>query len=160
MEFARDDLLDRAMCILTQTKTTNRSAVKMLKGFWSELGCRIKTMTPAEHDRVYAHVSHLPQLIAVALVNANRHNDLKFAGKGFIDTSRIASGPANIWADVLLTNSKNVAHCIDKAIVELKRLQKGIRAENRREIETMLEKARSKRNALIEYKIKNKEILP
>jgi prephenate dehydrogenase len=159
VEFARDDLFERAMCVLTTTKATDQRAVKMLERFWSELGCFVHLMTPAEHDKVFANVSHLPHLTAVALINANRRNDLKFAGKGFIDTSRIASGPANIWTDVLLTNATNTAKAIDKIIVELMKLKKGIRNENRREIEKMLEKARDKRNALIEYKIANKEII-
>ncbi len=65
-------------------------------------------MRPAEHDKIFANVSHLPHITAAALINANNSEELKFAGKGFIDTSRIASGPANIWADVLLTNANNV----------------------------------------------------
>ena len=47
IEFARDDLLDGAMCILTTTARTNRRAVGMLRKFWSKLGCRVKTMSPA-----------------------------------------------------------------------------------------------------------------
>ena len=159
VEFARDDLLDRAMCVLTTTKATDQRAVKMLERFWSVLGCFVHAMTPAEHDKVFASVSHLPHLMAVALINANRRNDLKFAGKGFIDTSRIASGPANIWADVLLTNATNTAKAIDSVIVELMKLKKGIRNENRREIEKMLEKARDRRAAMVDYKIREKEII-
>ncbi|OHB73157.1 MAG: hypothetical protein A2Z25_18440 [Planctomycetes bacterium RBG_16_55_9] len=159
VEFARDDLFERAMCILTTTKATDRRAVQILNGFWSELGCFVQLMTPAEHDRIYASVSHLPHVMAVALINANRRADLKFAGKGFIDTSRIASGPANIWADVLLTNTRNVAKGIDRAIAELMRLKKEIRNENRSQIVKMLESARDKRNELISSKITNKEII-
>jgi prephenate dehydrogenase len=157
VEFARDDLLDEAMCVLTTTKMTDRRAVQVLEAFWSELGCFVHVMRPAEHDRVFANVSHLPHLMAVALVNANRSGDLKFAGKGFMDTSRIASGPANIWADVLLTNAANTAKAIDKVVVELRKLQKGIGGANRSQIEKMLEKARDKRAAMVQYKMQRKE---
>jgi prephenate dehydrogenase len=116
-------------------------------------------MTPAEHDRVFANVSHLPHMTAVALTNANKDEDLRLCGKGFIDTSRIASGPANIWADVLLTNARNVTRGIDKVIGELTRLSRAIEKGNRKQIETLLERARAKRAALIDHKIKNKEIL-
>ncbi len=156
VEFARDDLLEEAACILTTTKATARGAVRVLEEFWSELGCSVNVMKPAEHDRVFANVSHLPHVMAVALVNANRSGDMTFAGKGFMDTSRIASGPANVWADVLLTNANNTAKAIDKVIVELRKLQKGIGNANRSQIEKMLEKARQKRAAMIQYKVQRK----
>lgn len=158
IEFARDDLFDRAMCILTTTKKTNKQAVRTLKEFWSKLGCFVKSMTPAKHDRIFANVSHLPHMMAAALINANSSEDLKFASKGFIDTSRIASGPPNIWADVLLTNTKYVTRSIKKLTCELTKLKMAIKNENKREIEKMLEKAKEKRAALIKYKMKKKEL--
>lgn len=159
VEYARDDLFDQAMCVLTTTEKTNRQALQILKKFWSELGCFLKVMTPAEHDRIFANVSHLPHMIAAALINANSNEDLKFAGKGFMDTSRVASGPANIWADVLLTNKKNASRGIDKVIAELTKLKEAIKGENKAEIEKLLEKARDKRTTLIKYKIKKKEMI-
>ncbi len=159
VEYARDDLFDQAMCILTTTEKTNRPALQILKRFWSELGCFVKIMTPAEHDRIFANVSHLPHMIAAALINANSDKDLEFAGKGFMDTSRVASGPANIWADVLLTNTKNASRGIDKVIAELTKLKEAIKGDNKAEIEKLLEKARDKRTTLIKYKIKKREMI-
>ncbi|UCE50038.1 MAG: prephenate dehydrogenase [Phycisphaerales bacterium] len=159
VEFARDDLFDRAICILTTTRKSNEPAVQTLSGFWSAPGCIVQSMTPAEHDRVFANVSHLAHITAVALANANVSEDLKFCGKGFMDTSRIASSPANIWADVLLTNAKNATRGIERVIAELTRLSKAIEKGNKKQIEVLLEKARVKRGALIGYKLKNKEIL-
>ena len=159
VEFARDDLFDQATCILTMTKKTNRRAVQTLKRFWSELGCSVKLMAPAEHDRIFANISHLPHLIAAALINASKTEELKFAGRGFIDTSRIASGPANIWADVLLTNADNTTRSIDKIIAELRKLEKAIKAGDKKQIENLLRAARTKRAALIKQKIKKRELI-
>lgn len=159
VEYARDDLFDQAMCVLTTTEKTNRQALQILKKFWSELGCFVKIMAPAEHDRIFANVSHLPHMIAAALINANSNEDLEFADKGFMDTSRVASGPTNIWADVLLTNTKNISRGIDKVIAELTKLKEAIKGENKREIEKLLGKARDKRAELINYKIKKREII-
>jgi len=159
VEFARDDLFDRATCILTITKRTNNRAVQTLKKFWSELGCCVKLMAPAEHDRIFANISHLPHVVAAALINANNVKELKFAGKGFIDTSRIASGPANIWADVLLTNTNNTIRSIDKIIAELLKLKKAIKAGDKKQIENLLRAARTKRAALIKHKIKKEELI-
>jgi prephenate dehydrogenase len=116
-------------------------------------------MSPAKHDKIFANVSHVPHITAAALVNASKIEDLKFAGKGFMDTSRIASGPVNIWADILLTNANNTAKGIDKTIAELQKLQKAIKTNNKREVEKLLEKARTKRATLIKYKIKKKELI-
>jgi len=159
IEFARDDLFEGAACILTTTKKTNRQAVQTLKKFWSKLGCSVKLMRPAEHDRIFANISHLTHITAAALINANDIEELKFAGKGFIDTTRIVLGPPNIWADVLATNTNNTTKGIDKIITELKKMKKAIKENNKKQIENLLETARHKRSELIKYKIKKNELI-
>lgn len=159
VEFARDDLFEQAACILTKTKNTRNASLQVLKRFWSSLGCCVKLMTPAEHDRVFASISHLPHITAAALINASKTEELKFAGKGFVDTSRIASGPANIWADVLATNAKNSVKGIERIISELEKLKRAIGSADKKEIERLLEAARNKRAALIKYKMKREEII-
>jgi prephenate dehydrogenase len=159
LEFARDDLFAGANCILTATKKTNRKALNVLKHFWSSLGSRVVVMDPAKHDKILANISHLPHITAAALVNASPEADIKMAGRGFIDTSRVASGPANIWTDILLTNSKNICQGIDNLSRELSKLRKAIKGMDEKGIEKLLEKARSKRARLISYKLSKKEIL-
>lgn len=159
VEFARDDLFDQALCILTTTPTTDRDATKTLRTFWSALGCSIRTMNPVEHDRIFANISHLPHVVAAGLVNASDEEDMKFAGKGFLDSTRISSGPASIWTDVLMANGKNVADGIDRTIAELSELRTAIRDGQRDRITELLETARSKRAALVKYKIRKKELL-
>ena len=158
VEFGRDDLFDGAACIITKDAATNPFAVKMLKKFWSLLGCQVNTMTPQQHDRILGNVSHLPHALAAALLNASDLKQLKFCGKGFMDTSRIASGPANIWADIFYTNSANICKGIDRTIRELSRLKKAVKLKNKKQIEELLGLARSKRAKLIEYKVSKKEI--
>jgi prephenate dehydrogenase len=85
--------------------------------------------------------------------------EMKFAGKDFLDTSRIASGPANIWTDVLLTNTENISGGIDKVIAELHKLKKAIDNKDGKQIEKLLAAARKKRADLIDYKIEQKEII-
>ena len=159
IEFARDDLFSHSTCVVTTTKKSSRTAVKSLKEFWSNLGCSVELMLPAEHDRIMGNVSHLPHVLAAALMNASNAKELNSAGKGFIDTSRIASGPANIWTDILVANSHNTMRGIDKVIAELLKLKKAVESEDRKAIEKLLSKARTKRAAMINYKIKSKEII-
>lgn len=158
VEFARDDLFSSAQCILTKTKNTDASALKTLKRLWSTIGCEVAVLTPAEHDRIFARVSHVPHVTSAALVNANDPKVLKFAGKGFVDTSRLASGPENIWTDILLTNSENTAREIEKLIRELSRLQKAIKNKNEKQIKKLLTDARRKRMDLIKYKLDKKQL--
>lgn len=159
VEFARDDLFVDARCILTATETTNGQAVRALKRFWSALGCFIETMTPTEHDRVLANVSHLPHVLAAGLVNASDAGDMKSAGKGFLDSTRIASGPANVWTDVLLANTHNLVEGIDRVVAELAAIREALKAEDRQTIDAFLDSACRKRAALVKYKIRKKELL-
>jgi prephenate dehydrogenase len=116
-------------------------------------------MDPVEHDRVFANISHVPHVLAAGLVNASDGDDVKFAGKGFLDSTRIASGPATIWTDVLMANSENIANGIDRVIAELLKLQAAIRGGAREDIQRLLEAAQEKRAALVKYKIRKKELL-
>ena len=159
IEFARDDLFDGTVCILTTTKATDRHAFLTLEKIWSGLGCTVYSMSPVKHDKVFANVSHLPHILAVSLVNATGSEDLKFAGKGFIDTSRIASSPADIWADVLMTNTNNIIRGIDRIAAELNKIKKAIAADDRRIIVRLLNRAKQKRLALINYKMKRSELV-
>jgi len=159
VEYARDDLLAAALCILTQTPKTHRQAVGLLKSFWTALGCKVETLNPIKHDRIYGLISHLSHIAAVALVNASDFEDMKFAGRGFIDTSRLASGPADVWTDILLTNSYNITPGIDRLIRQLTLMKKAVAARDAKAIEKLLERARTKREKLIEYKLRRRELL-
>lgn len=100
---ARDDLFDRAACILTPQAAT----VAGLREFWERLGCRLFTMTPAEHDAMVARVSHLPHVAASAVVLAalgGVGDGAGVAGRGFRDTTRIASGDPDLWTEILVEN--------------------------------------------------------
>lgn len=102
-EAARDDLFDGAACILTP----HAASLPRLRAFWERLGCRLFVMTPEEHDAAVARVSHLPHVAASALVLAVLSNDgavAAVAGGGFRDTTRVASGDAALWTEILLEN--------------------------------------------------------
>jgi len=159
IKYARDNLLQQSICILTTTAKTNLQAIQKLRRFWSTLGCTVRVMRPAEHDKIFSNISHTPHVVVAALINANSEEDLKYAGKGFIDTTRLASGSPNIWADVLLTNTNNTTKGIDKIIAELEKMKKAIKNQDKKQVENMLEAARRKRHILINYKIKKKELI-
>lgn len=130
----------------------------LLTEFWAALGSNVISLNPTQHDRILGLVSHLPHVAAAALVNASTTEDLKFAeAKGFIDTSRIASGPADVWMDILLTNHKTIAR--DRPANTAACNEKAIAAQNAGTIQKLLENARTKREAMIEYKLKRRELM-
>ncbi len=158
VEYARDDLLTGARCIVTHTRGTSANCARQVEQFWARLGCKVHTMTPAQHDKLFGMVSHLPHITAMSLVNACDPEDMKFAGRGFIDTTRVASGPANVWADILLTNPKTCTSGIDKLIRQLEAVKKAIAANDCKKVEKLLATAAQKRADMIQHKIDQNEL--
>ena len=158
VDFARADLLFGAPCILTPTKQTKQKTITFVKEFWQALGMSVQVMTPTEHDRVLARISHLPHLLASAIVNVSDPKELLLCGKGFLDTTRIASGPPNVWRDIIMANTKNTSVAIGKLIKELVRMQLALDQENEKAILKMLADAQAKRNTLVAQKMKRKEL--
>jgi len=110
---AQADLYQNCLVVLTPGTVTNPQAVEKARQLWQSLQCRVREMTPAAHDAGFAAVSHLPHLLAFALMNAiteqpNGADLLSLAGPGFRDFSRIAEGDPALWRDVLLANRAQV----------------------------------------------------
>jgi prephenate dehydrogenase len=159
LEYARDDLFERALCLVTHRKNTPEWAVNMVLSLWQTLGCRVKCLSPDQHDRIVARISHVPHVMAASLMNASHADDLFYSGRGFVDTSRVASGPEEVWTDILLTNALHVSKGIDKTIAELTRLKAAIQAGRRSRVMQLLHQAREKRAKMIQDKISRKELL-
>jgi prephenate dehydrogenase len=109
---ARADLFDGATVIVTPTEATNATAVKTVTGFWEGTGARVVTMDPDTHDRAVAAISHLPHVVAWALVDAVARFEpaaLDVAARGFKDTTRIAASDPVVWTEILLANRDAVA---------------------------------------------------
>lgn len=97
-------------CILTPTSRTNQQALELVQRLWEAAGSRVECMEPLTHDRVFAAVSHLPHMVAYALVHAvdrsaeEEENILAFSAGGFRDFTRIASSDPSMWRDIALMN--------------------------------------------------------
>ncbi len=158
IEFARADLFEGAFCFVTPTDDSDPEAVELVKKVWKKLNMRVIEISPQKHDQTVAMISHLPHVIASSLVNISDLEQIIYCGKGFLDTTRIASGPENVWRDILMTNPTNVARSIDKMIKSLTVIRDQLKAKNGDEIEKMLADARIKRNELVELKLQRKEL--
>ncbi len=121
--FARADLFEDAAAIVTPDHSTDRDALAQVGEFWRLLGSRVLEVAPAEHDRIVALISHLPHLLAAVLVDTVASEDpaaFDFCGPGFRDTTRVASGPPAMWAEILRTNSTAVRAATEALIEKLR----------------------------------------
>ncbi|MDD4932034.1 MAG: prephenate dehydrogenase/arogenate dehydrogenase family protein [Methylacidiphilaceae bacterium] len=106
--FARSNLFERAVAILTPPETIDGEALTMVEAFWLAVGCRVVHLPASEHDRRVAAVSHLPHLLAAALICSVDDEALEVAGSGFRDVTRIAAASPEMWNEILLANRENV----------------------------------------------------
>ena len=102
------DLFEDRAVILTPPPRAAKRDVRALEQFWARLGAHTREMSPAEHDRVVASVSHLPHLAAVALAAATPPKNLPHVASGWLDTTRIAASGESLWVDILCDNRDHV----------------------------------------------------
>jgi prephenate dehydrogenase len=132
---ARPDLFRGATVIVTPTETTELAALKKTTEFWEALGARVSSLDPETHDRTVAAISHLPHLIACALVGGAARAEpaaLEFAARGFRDTTRIAAGDPDMWAEIFLANRDALTATVEafrEALGELQQVIDGGRAD-------------------------------
>jgi prephenate dehydrogenase len=123
--FARPDLFRGRPWIFTPIAENAEAAeaIDRLERLAEGLGARPVRMDAAEHDRVMAFVSHLPQLATSALMEviggAVQGEGLRVAGRGLVDTTRLASSPASVWKDVCVANADTIRTALDLLIDRL-----------------------------------------
>ena len=151
LEAARGDLFEGAVSILTPEEGTRRETLEAVADFWATMGCRVAIATPRAHDEAVALVSHLPHLAAAALVQTVlRENPvaLEWRGTGFMDTTRVASGPPAMWAEILVENRAAVKKAIHAMIENLTEVTKLLEGEETAAVENYLAEARHVRDRL------------
>jgi prephenate dehydrogenase len=151
IDSANAELFRNAKCILTPTPDSDAGAVAAVTGIWNSLGSEVITMESEAHDRVFAAVSHLPHLLAYAMINTVADVDpsyLEFSGQGFKDTTRIAASSPEIWRDICLMNKDNILDLILVFQKKLDSLSRHLRAADSASLETELARARKLRESI------------
>ena len=119
VEAASGELFKGSKCILTPTDRTDKNTLEIVKSMWEEAGSDVILMDPSLHDKVFAAVSHLPHVIAYALVNTVARMDfgeidtLSLSVRSFRDLTRIASSSPEMWRDICLYNRVNLLDSIN-----------------------------------------------
>ncbi|MDY7011281.1 MAG: prephenate dehydrogenase/arogenate dehydrogenase family protein [Planctomycetota bacterium] len=157
VQFAKADLFAGATCIVTPTARTRPAATRKALQFWKMLGGLTVRMSPASHDRAVARVSHLPHVLAALIVAGQKVGDLTLAGRGFLDTTRIASADPEMWRDIILTNRKPLLNAIDAADEQLIRLRDLIDLGDAAGIRRYLTSAKKRRDKLLARRMRQEE---
>lgn len=148
IETARADLYRGALCITTPTAKTDPAALRQVESLWQELGMRITRLSPDDHDRLLADVSHLPHALAAALVAMQSDAALPLAGKGFLDTTRIAAGDGGLWRDIFLDNADSLRQALRRLRGQLDRLETMLDPSHAAELRAWLDRAAQSRRSL------------
>jgi len=141
-------LFENSKCIITRTKSSNPEAVELVSKLWKSMGARVELMSPEEHDHLIATASHLPQVMARALVLVadGVENDIgkaiDYAATGFADATRTAAGSPEVWKSILLHNADNISNTLDVLSKELAEMRKILDDRDGEKLMEKLEKAR------------------
>ena len=148
VEFARDNLFDGRVVVITPTDHTPPSAIEEVEHFWKSLGGGVISMTPTAHDEAVAATSHLPHVIASALAAVTPSDLLKLAAGGWLDTTRIAAGDVSLWQQILLENREPVLAALSKYENELNSWRRALEQRDATAMETLLQQGKTIRDAV------------
>lgn len=140
---------DRAV-IVTPQPETSRHALSVVRRAWEACGSRVIRLRAEEHDTIFAAVSHLPHVVAFALVGAlarrpNARKLFAFSAGGLRDTVRIAGSSPEMWRDICLSNREALLEVLDAFLDELERAYAAIAAADAATLGRMFERARDAR---------------
>ena len=148
---ARADLFRGATVVVTPTEGTELGALKRVTEFWEALGARVSSLDPETHDRTVAAISHLPHLIACALVDGAGRVEpaaLELAARGFRDTTRIAAGDPALWTAILLQNRAAILDALTSFEGALGQFREALERGDRAAIDALLGQGKRNRDAL------------
>ncbi|HLX81900.1 MAG TPA: prephenate dehydrogenase/arogenate dehydrogenase family protein [Burkholderiales bacterium] len=136
--------------ILTPLEENKKEDVETAAALWAGIGARVSRMSPQEHDEVFAAVSHLPHLLAFALVSgigarADAARLFGYAAGGFRDFTRIASSDPEMWRDICMANSDQLLKELGCFSGELEKMRKLLESRNSKELEKLFAEARAAR---------------
>ncbi len=151
---ADPELFVGATWVLTPTVETDPGTYSLLTEIVGELGADVLTLSPSDHDRLVAVVSHVPHLVAATLMNAAAEGAkadgalLRLAAGGFRDMTRVAAGQPSIWPDICADNAEAILQGLDRIVEDLQGLRARVAAGDRGGLLELLQRASTARREL------------
>jgi prephenate dehydrogenase len=148
--------------VLTPLPETRAEAVVRVRAMWQAAGAEVVTMTVEHHDTVLAATSHLPHLLAYALVDMlarleDSHEIFAYAAGGFRDFTRIASSDPVMWRDISLANRAAIVSLLKQYRKEIEGLIKAVADGDGEKLHTLFARAKAARDALVTNDQKKQE---
>ncbi len=149
------ELFKNRRLIITPLDDTNPQAVDKLSRFWQQIGSSVSVMSVEHHDTVLAATSHLPHLLAFALVGLLGRKDeqreiFRYAAGGFKDFSRIASSDPTMWLDICLANKQEIIPLLQQFKVELSNIEQALAADQAQQLFDTFTYARNARQRFLD----------
>jgi prephenate dehydrogenase len=156
VEHARGDLFENATWILCPSENTDAVAFAKVQDAVAALKSQMIAIAPEQHDELVARISHLPHIVACALMQIAAEQVLeddaspilRLVGGGFRDMTRIAAGHPTLWADIVLTNADAIIDSIDRLQGELNEWREALETQSRSYIGERLARSRNSRRTL------------
>lgn len=148
MDAAKADLFERAVVIVTPTPKTNSQALAEVKNFWRKLGGKVVVLSPQKHDKLIGEVSHLTHATAATLAMSVSRESLPLCGNGFRDTTRVAGGPAAMWAEILTENRIATLKSLDLFLKNADKIRRCLKSGKKEELKKLLARAAQTRNSI------------
>lgn len=142
---ARGDVFEGSPCIVTPGATSTPAAILKIRDLWEGVGMRVVEMDIDAHDALLARVSHLPHVLAFALVDALRDRDselMALAGSSFRDLTRIAASPAEVWSDIFVANRQQLVAALDEFSAAFEELHGAVGRGDHGALRALIERAR------------------
>lgn len=161
VQAANGDLFEQHRVILTPTGQEANHHLQRVKGLWAGLGAEVDEMTAEHHDKVLAATSHLPHVLAFALVDQlasmeEQTEVLRYAAGGFRDFTRIAGSDPVMWRDILIANKESISARIEEFESHLDQLKSALRDSSPEQIQEIFERAQKTRNGFLHKSEENK----
>lgn len=147
-EFADAKLFQGRLVVITPTEQTDADAVQFVSEFWSSLGAVVHELDPTTHDRALATTSHLPHLVASALVSLVPMSFRPFCATGFRDTTRVASGDPDLWTAIFRHNREALLGALGRLTDTLHEVAVALEADDVETIQTWLTRAKKVRDSV------------
>lgn len=148
VEFARADLFAGRVTVVTPTRQTKAEHYAAIAKLWESLGARVVRMTPAAHDAAVAATSHVPHLLASALAAATPEELLPLTAGGWLDTTRVAGGDAELWRQIFSGNRLHVLKSLAKFEKVLTSFRKALEQDDQGQLLRLLEAGKKTRDSV------------
>lgn len=144
------NLFQNAACLLTNDGGAPPNRADALERFWQSVGCRISWMSAAVHDELVARISHLPHLIAASAARVCLHDphEGRFGGGGLRDTTRVAAGNPDMWAEIITENREALIGPLRETIADLREILASLENGDQEKARTWLAAAKRLRDTL------------